>query len=157
MIARIDGLIRKNIRITEEQIRVHIGFSHGSVYAIIKYHLQFRKILALWLPHQLTEGQTIDRMSACLIICSGSSWKSMRFCHILPQGTKHGATILSPRANGKANNGNLNSTPPKKSKTAHTSTSKVMMTFFFDCRGPLLGDFLERRATISAKRYAETL
>ena len=32
-----------------------------------------------------------------------------------------------------------------------------MTTFFFDCKGPLLVDFLERGATINAKRYADTL
>ena len=50
----------------------------------------------------------------------------------------------------------LNSPPPKKSKAFRTSTGKFMMTFF-DCRGFLLVDFLEREATINAKRYADTL
>ena len=62
VIARIDGLIREIRQITEEQIRV--GISHGSVHAII--NMQFRKICAQWVPHQLTGGQTIDRMAACL-------------------------------------------------------------------------------------------
>ena len=47
--------------------------------------------------------------------------------------------------------------PLKKSKAVHTSTGKVMMTFFFDCRGPPLVDFLERGATINVKHYADTL
>ena len=38
----------------------------------------------------------------------------------------------------------------------HTSTGKGMMTFF-DCRGLLLVDFLERGPTINAKRYADAL
>ena len=50
VIARIDGLIRENRRITEEQIRVQIGISHGSVHAIIKDHLKFRKICAQSVP-----------------------------------------------------------------------------------------------------------
>ena len=51
----------------------------------------------------------------------------------------------------------LNSPPPKKSEAVHTSTGKVMLTFFFECRGPLLVDFLERGATINVKCYADTL
>ena len=51
----------------------------------------------------------------------------------------------------------LNYPPPKKSKAVHTSTGIMLMTFFFDCRGPLLVDLLERGATINAKRYADRL
>lgn len=47
--------------------------------------------------------------------------------------------------------------PPKKSKAVHSSSGKVMLTFFFDCKGPLLIDFLEPGATINARRYVETL
>ena len=46
---------------------------------------------------------------------------------------------------------------PKKSKAVHKSTDKVMITFFFDCRGPLLVIFLEHGATINAKHYVDTL
>ena len=51
----------------------------------------------------------------------------------------------------------LSSPLPKKSKAVHTSTGKVMRTIFFDCRSPLFINFLEREATINAKRYADTL
>jgi len=37
-----------------------------AVHAIIKNNLQSRKNCAQWVPHQLTEGQKIDRMAACL-------------------------------------------------------------------------------------------
>ena len=51
----------------------------------------------------------------------------------------------------------FNSPPLKKSKAVRTSTGKVIVTFFFDCRGPLLVDFLERGATGNAKFCADTL
>ena len=44
VIAQIDGLIWKNRQITEKQIRVQVSISHDSMHAIIKHHLQFRKI-----------------------------------------------------------------------------------------------------------------
>ena len=64
VIARINALTQENRRITEEQIRVQVDFSHGSVHAIIQDHLQFRKIYAQWVPHQLTKKRTIDRVAA---------------------------------------------------------------------------------------------
>ncbi|GBM61069.1 Mariner Mos1 transposase [Araneus ventricosus] len=48
------------------------------------------------------------------------------------------------------------SPPPKKSKAVHTSSSKVMMSFF-DHNGPLLVEFLERGTTINGQRYQATL
>ena len=82
----------------------------------------------------------------------------MRFCHVSSQGTKRSATILSPIVNKQSQQcKHLSSPPSKKSKAVHASTSKVMMTFFFDFRGPLLVDVLERGATISAKRSVDTL
>ena len=82
----------------------------------------------------------------------------MRFSHVSSQGTKGGATILIPRANGKANNGNTSVLPRQRNpKPVHKCTGKVTMTFFFDCMGPLLVDFLERGATINAKCNADTL
>ena len=66
VIARINGLIWENRRITEEQIRVLVGISHGSMHAIINDHMQFWKIFMQWVPHQLMERQTIDRMATSL-------------------------------------------------------------------------------------------
>ena len=48
------------------------------------------------------------------VICSRTTRKSIRFCHVLSQGTKHGATILSLRPNGKANNGNTSILPRQR-------------------------------------------
>ena len=45
---------------------VLVGISLGSVHVIIKDHLRFWKICAQCFTQQLTEGQTIDRMAACL-------------------------------------------------------------------------------------------
>ena len=50
-IVRIDDLIWENWWITEEQIRVQVGISHGSVHVIIKDHLQFQKICTQWVSH----------------------------------------------------------------------------------------------------------
>ena len=82
VIARIDDLIRENRRITEEQIRIQVGISHGSVHAIIKDHLQFGKICAQWVLHQLTEGQMIDKMAAChLQRYHKEKYVSVTYCH----------------------------------------------------------------------------
>ncbi|KAF8794948.1 hypothetical protein HNY73_002857 [Argiope bruennichi] len=49
----------------------------------------------------------------------------------------------------------MDSPPPKKSKAVHASSGIVMMTFLFDCEGPLLIEFQENGATINAQWIAK--
>ncbi|KAG8237736.1 hypothetical protein J437_LFUL016675 [Ladona fulva] len=118
VIARIDGLIWENRRITQKEIRVQVGISHGSVHAIIKGRSseKFARRDEMWCHHFVSESKQ-----------QSQQWK------------------------------HLNSPRPKKSKAVHMSSGKVMMTFFFDFRGPLLVEFLEHGATINAKHYAGRL
>ena len=48
------------------------------------------------------------------------------------------------------------SPPPQKSKATITAR-KVMLSFFFDCRGPLLIEFLPQGSTINSAQYCSTL
>ena len=47
--------------------------------------------------------------------------------------------------------------PVKKKFRTAPSVHKVMLTSFWDCRGPLALDFIPRGATINADRYCSTL
>lgn len=49
------------------------------------------------------------------------------------------------------------SPPPKKFNAVHASSKKVMMTFFFDCKEPLLIEFLKPGPIVISQRYMETL
>ena len=59
VIARIDGVIRENRRVTEEQIRVQVGISHGSMHAIIKDSCSSEKKLRV-LGSASADGGTND-------------------------------------------------------------------------------------------------
>ncbi|GBM98457.1 hypothetical protein AVEN_185984-1 [Araneus ventricosus] len=48
------------------------------------------------------------------------------------------------------------SPPPRKSKATATAR-KVVLSFFFDCRGPLLIDFLPQGSTINSTQYCSAL
>ena len=48
------------------------------------------------------------------------------------------------------------SPPPRKSKATITAR-KVMLSIFFDCRGPLLIEFLPQGSTINSAQYCSTL
>ena len=49
------------------------------------------------------------------------------------------------------------SSPPARKSKATITARKVMLSFFFDCRGPLLIEFLPQGSTINSAQYCSTL
>ncbi|PNF14668.1 hypothetical protein B7P43_G11440 [Cryptotermes secundus] len=158
VIAALGGHILANRRITVEEISLLMGISQCYVHAIVTKRLLYRKICAQWVPHQLTEEQKTQRMAAslghlqryheeeCVFLSRAATGNETWFHHFQPERKRQSQQWK-----------HVNSPPPNKSKAGHTSSGKVMMTFFFDCKGPLLVEFLEHGATISAQRYEDTL
>ena len=62
--ARADALIRENRRITIKELGGMLSISVGSVEDIVKYHLQYRKVNARWVPRTLTDVNKMVRMQA---------------------------------------------------------------------------------------------
>ena len=157
VIERIDGLIRENRRITQEQIRVQVGINHGSMHSIIKHHLQFRKICAQWVPHQLTEGQAIDRIAACLSRLQRYQEEKHEFLSRIMTGNETWCHHFEPEIKRLPTMETSQFSPAKEIQSCPYEYRYIMLTFFFNCMGPLLVNFQQRGATINAMRYADTL
>ncbi|PNF29904.1 hypothetical protein B7P43_G07269, partial [Cryptotermes secundus] len=145
-------------RIAEEEISFLVGISHGSVHAIVTKHLLYRKICAQWVQRQLMEEQNTQRMAVSLGHLQRYHEEEYAFLSLIATGDETWCHYFEPESKRQSQQWkHVNSPPPKKSKALHTSSDKVMMTFFFDCKGPLLVEFLEHGATISAQRCDDTL
>ena len=53
-IAAVNAIVKENRRVTVHEIITHLDMSHGSAYHIFHDVLQFHKMSASWVPHQLT-------------------------------------------------------------------------------------------------------
>ncbi|PNF40213.1 hypothetical protein B7P43_G08284 [Cryptotermes secundus] len=137
VIAALDGHILANRRINVEEISLLMAISHGSIHAIVTKHLLYRKICAQWVPHQLTEEQKTQRMAASL--------GHLQRYHEEEEQTAEPAVETRE----------FSLTEEIQNRTH--KFRKVMMTFFFDSKGPLLVEFLEHGTTVSAQRYEDTL
>ena len=60
--------IKEDPRITENEIKVSLNLSSGSLNRILRRHLGVWKRCARWVPHQLTEEQKRGRVEWCLHI-----------------------------------------------------------------------------------------
>jgi len=64
-IAAVEAIVKENRRVTVHEIAVHLDMSHGSAHHIVHDVLQFHKVCARWVPHQLTAELKERRVDAC--------------------------------------------------------------------------------------------
>jgi len=53
-IAGVEAIMKENCRITVNETAAHLDMSHGTAHHIVHDVLQFHKVSARWVPHQLT-------------------------------------------------------------------------------------------------------
>ena len=157
-IRRVNDAVQSNRRITEDEIAAKVDVSHGSVHTILHKHLQYRKICAQWVPKQLSEQQKHERVEAAEAHLARHSAEGDTFLHRIVTGDESWCLHFDPEGRRASMEWKHSSSPPaKKVKAAICGGRKVMLTFFFDYRGPLLVEFLGQGMTINAARYCSTL
>ncbi|GFX19403.1 histone-lysine N-methyltransferase SETMAR [Trichonephila clavipes] len=134
MIAEVNASVLDNRRITMDEIHRLLGISVDTTHAIMHQHLNIRNICAQWVPNQLTTEQRNTRIALSLSHLQRYHEKEYGF--------------LSQIVTGNETWGS--------SKTVHTSSGKVMMSFFHS-KGIRPIEFLERGTTINVQRYQSTL
>ena len=155
--AKLERLIMENRRISLIQLCDLTGLSRSTVQRIIREDLKMRKLSARWIPKRLTESQKHARvvtshqlLTRCrlgrrdfyerLITCD-ETW----IFHYDPESKRES---MEWRQRGSA--------PPQKFKVSRT-TKKIMMSVFWDCKGVIHIDYLEKGTTITGAYYAKLL
>ncbi|GFR09879.1 histone-lysine N-methyltransferase SETMAR [Trichonephila clavata] len=65
-VGKVDDMIRANRRITIDEVAEERGISHERAQNIIHAILRYRKVLARWVPRQLTSTHQEQRMAVSL-------------------------------------------------------------------------------------------
>ena len=65
VIAAVGAIVKQNRRVTVHETAAHLDVSHGSAHHIVHNVLQFHKLSARWVPHQLTAELKERRFDAC--------------------------------------------------------------------------------------------
>ena len=152
----INEMIQANWRVTIHEISHELNLRKGTAHTIIHQHLGFSKVCAVWVPKHLTLDDQKWWLGFCLqhlihyeenpafldcIIAGDETW-----CHHYTSQSK------------KMNMQWKYSSPPPPRKSKATITAwKVMLSFFFDCHGPLLWEFLLQGSTINSAQYSSTM
>jgi hypothetical protein len=64
-IAAVEAIVKDNRRVTVHDIAAHLDMSDGSEHNTVHDVLQFHKVSARWVPHQLTAELKERRVDAC--------------------------------------------------------------------------------------------
>ena len=157
MIEKIYKMVVEDRRLKVREIAETTRMSTERVRNILHEHLGMEKLCARWVPRLLTVDQKLTRKTVSIenlaLYKRNPSEFLRRFItvdetwihHYTPESKQQSKQWIGP-----------GEPTPKKAKTI-LSANKVMATVFWDAKGIIFIDYLEKGKTINGQYYAELL
>lgn len=159
LVQRVDQAIRENRRFTISVL--HESFpemSRSALYTIVGGTLQYRKLCARWVPKMLSDHHKTQRMGAALTFLQRYHDEGEDFLSKIVTGDETWVLYETEETKEQSKQWMHSSSPSKPKKFKRTfSNRKCMATVFWDRKGVLLVEFMERGTTITAASYGVTL
>ena len=156
-IEQAQQMILANRRITIDEVAQSLQISFGSAQEIIHEILGYNKVSARWVPRQLTEEHKRRRMEICQTLLNRYNNEGEAFLSRIVTGDESWVHHYSPETKRQSLEWKHPSSPVKKKFKSQLSSGKVMLTIFWDSKGPILEDFSEKGSTINSARYCDLL
>jgi histone-lysine N-methyltransferase SETMAR len=134
-----------------------VNISKERVFNILHQHLEMNKLCARWVPRLLTDEQKQQRKddsAKCLEMYRRNPSEFLRRYITVDETWIHHYTPETKEQSRQWTN--RGEPTPKKAKTI-LSAGKVMATVFWDSKGLLYVDYLQKGRTINAQYYADLL
>jgi histone-lysine N-methyltransferase SETMAR len=156
-IEKIHDMVLADRRLKVREIVEAIGISHGSVVSILNDHLGMRKLSARWVPRLLTVDHKRNRVTTSqegLALFNRNMEDFLhRFVTVDETWIHHNTPETKQQSKQWVSKGE---SAPKKAKVG-LSANKVMATVFWDARGIIHIDYLQKGRTINGEYYANLL
>lgn len=153
---RVDELIRADRRVTIRELAAQLDCGHNAIQKMVE-DLGYRKVCAKWVPRQLTPDLKERRVEVCSDLLEAFEANEDTFFSDLVTGDETWAYLYDPETKNQSMEWHHTSSPRPKKFKSQRSAQKVMVTVFWDDKGVILLDFLERGRTVTSERYIETL
>ena len=137
---------------TVEDIQEQTDFSHGTVQRIVTDHLKLRKIIACYIPKDLTDLQRAERVRICRHNLTKLHQGTWRLCDII---TGDESWSRHKQIGRKISNkvwigiGDFSPTVVRGGRFA----PKTLFSIFFKSTGPMLIHRIEHRQTVDHHHY----
>lgn len=153
----MEALVLEDRRTTIEAIVKEVNISHGSVFGIIHDHLHMTEVSARWVPRLLMPEQRLRRKEVSQEMLQLFCEDKERFFDRLVTMDECWVYHYDPETKEQSKQWkHLDSPPPKKAKTQHSS-GKVMLSVFWDCHGVIITDYARKGQTITGASYRDLL
>lgn len=155
-ILKLEKLVMSNRRFKLYELAEHLGIQKSAIYSMLTEDLGMRKVSARWVPKLLSPGQKQNRVDVCNenLDLLNEKWNLL---HTLVTRDDTWVYYYDPETKQQSSQWEHRGSPPPVKAKVQKSDKKLMMTVFWDSKGPLLIKFLERITTINGAAYAETL
>lgn len=145
-------LIQANQKVMTCEISHKLNLSKGTVHTIIHKHLGYSKVHAAWVPKHLTLDHQKRRMGFCLQQLIRYE-ENPAFLDCIAAGDETWYHYYTPESKKTNMQWKYSLSPPRQKLKATITARKVMLSFIFDCHGPLLIEFLTQGSTINSAQY----
>lgn len=157
MVDKIHDIVLADRRVKIREIVETVGISFERVQNILHEHLGMTKLSARWVPRLLTLDNKRNRMTTsklCLDMFKRNPKEFLRrFVTVDETWIHHYTPEMKEQSKQWTSSGEH---APKKAKTV-PSAGKVMATVFWDSKGIIFIDYLEKGRTITGQYYAQLL
>lgn len=156
-IKKIHKMILNDRKLKLNEIADTLQISTERIHHIIHEYLGMRKLCAKWVPRELTFDQKqrrVDDSEQCLKMITRNKPEFLRRYVTMDETWLHHFT---PKSNRQSSEWTAHDEPaPKRAKTQQ-SAGKVMASVFWDARGIIFIDYLEKGRTINSDYYIALL
>lgn len=157
IVEKVHRVVLNDRRLKLAEIADTLGISTERTYHILTEILGMRKLSARWVPRLLTVEQKLTRKtvsSECLDLFNRNSVDFLRRFVTMDETWIHHYT---PETKQQSKQWTAKGEPaPKKAKTV-PSAGKVLASVFWDAKGVLFVDYLQKGKTINGVYYATLL
>lgn len=156
-VLRVRKIINNDRRLTLEQVSNMTKISKGSVYTIVNKELGLSKLSARWVPKMLTKEMMCSRLEISEQNLQEMRKNKSKFFDRIVTQDETWVHHFDPESKEQSKEWKEKGSPaPRKFKKVRRC-GKVMASIFWDVKGILMIDYLEKGKTINGKYYADLL
>lgn len=156
VIEGINTFVRNNRRVTIDELCENFSLSHGTVHSIVTTNLKYRKNASRWVPMELTANQRKLRVEACKEFLRRYEEDSTFLSRIIT-GDETWIMYIQPETRKRTREWRHSTSPRVSTPKVARSTKKILLTFFWDEKGPILEHYMPPGSTVTSESYVDVL